>query len=325
TIATIASFLIGELVPKNMALSAPRKILKLVAGFQLGFTFVFKPLILLLNNNGNWFVRLFGIEPKEELSSARSAEELASLVRRSATLGSLESDTAKLLEKTLSMTSLLASDIMTPRPKMHSLERTESSAALVDLAAKTGHSRFPIIGEDADDIVGVAHVKQAVAIPLERRENVPVTAIMVEPIRVPGTMPLDRLILQLRGRGLQFGVVVDEYGGTAGIATLEDAVEELVGELADEHDRAKAPIVANADGSVTFSGLARPSELREVGLEIADDEDYDTMAGFVMSELGKIPEDGDVVELPTGQLKVMRMDGRRVDRIKFEPGVQDAE
>lgn len=325
TIATIASFLIGELVPKNMALSAPRKILKLVAGFQLGFTFVFKPLILLLNNNGNWFVRLFGIEPKEELSSARSAEELASLVRRSATLGSLESDTAKLLEKTLSMTSLLASDIMTPRPKMHSLERTESSAALVDLAAKTGHSRFPIIGEDADDIVGVAHVKQAVAIPLERRENVPVTAIMVEPIRVPGTMPLDRLILQLRGRGLQFGVVVDEYGGTAGIATLEDAVEELVGELADEHDRAKAPIVANADGSVSFSGLARPSELREVGLEIADDEDYDTMAGFVMSELGKIPEDGDVVELPTGQLKVMRMDGRRVDRIKFEPGVQDAE
>jgi CBS domain containing-hemolysin-like protein len=223
------------------------------------------------------------------------------------------------------MTSLLASDIMTPRPKMHSLERTESSAALVDLAAKTGHSRFPIIGDDADDIVGVAHVKQAVAIPLERRENVPVTAIMVEPIRVPGTMPLDRLILQLRGRGLQFGVVVDEYGGTAGIATLEDAVEELVGELADEHDRAKAPIVANADGSVSFSGLARPSELREVGLEIADDEDYDTMAGFVMSELGKIPEDGDVVELPTGQLKVMRMDGRRVDRIKFEPGVQDAE
>lgn len=325
TIATVASFLIGELVPKNMALSAPRKVLKLVAAFQLGFTFIFKPLIVFLNNNGNWFVRRFGIEPKEELSAARTAEELASLVRRSATLGSLESDTAKLLEKTLSMSTLTASDIMTPRPKMHSLEREQSSADLVTLSRESGHSRFPILGEDADDIIGVAHVKQAVAIPLGRRSNVPVTAVMVEPVRVPETMPLDNLILHLRNRGLQFGVVVDEYGGTAGIVTLEDAVEELVGELADEHDRAKAPILTAADGSVTFSGLARPSELREVGLEISDDEDYDTMAGFVMAELGKIPQEGDLVELPTGQLRVIRMDGRRVDRIKYSPEVTGGE
>ena len=158
-----------------------------------------------------------------------------------------------------------------------------------------------------------------------RRSNVPVTAVMVEPVRVPETKPLDNLILHLRNRGLQFGVVVDEYGGTAGIVTLEDAVEELVGELADEHDRAKAPILPAADGSVTFSGLARPSELREVGLEIADDEDYDTMAGFVMAELGKIPQEGDLVELPTGQLRVIRMDGRRVDRIKYSPEVTGGE
>ena len=318
TIATIASFLIGELVPKNMALSAPKKVLKWVAAFQLGFTFVFKPLIVFLNNNGNWFVRRFGIEPKEELSAARSAEELSSLVRRSASLGSLESDTAKLLEKTLAMTTLVASDIMTPRPKMHSLDRTESAAALVQLAKETGHSRFPILGEDSDDIVGVAHLKHAVAIPLERRVNVPVTAIMVEPVRVPETMPLDRLILQLRGKGLQFGIVLDEYGGTAGIATLEDAVEELVGELADEHDRTKAHIVAHSDGSASFSGLARPSELAEHGIEIPEDEDYDTISGFIMSELGRIPNDGDVVAITGGTLRILRMDGRRVDRIKFE-------
>lgn len=321
--ATIASFLFGELVPKNMALSSPKKVLKAVAPFQLGFTFIFKFLILFLNNNGNWILRKVGIEPKEELSVARSAEELTSLVRRSATLGTLESDTAKLLEKTLSMTSLLASDIMTPRPQMHTIEREQSAQELVALARETGHSRFPVLGEDSDDIVGVAHVKQAVAIPLERRAQVPVTAIMVEPVRVPETMPLDRLILTLRGKGLQFGVVVDEYGGTAGIATLEDAVEELIGELADEHDRTKAHIVQYSDGSASFSGLARPSELREIGLKIADDEDYDTIAGFVMSELGKIPQDGDVVELPTGELKVIRMDGRRVDRIKYQPAGDD--
>jgi CBS domain containing-hemolysin-like protein len=322
-IATVASFLLGELVPKNMALSSPKRVLKAVAPFQLGFTFVFNFLILFLNNNGNWILRRFGIEPKEELSVARSAEELTSLVRRSATLGTLESDTAKLLEKTLSMTSLLASDIMTPRPQMHTIEREQSAQDLVRLAKETGNSRFPVLGEDSDDIIGVAHLKQAVAIPLDRRAQVPVTAIVVEPVRVPGTMPLDRLILTLRGKGLQFGVVVDEYGGTAGIVTLEDAVEELIGELADEHDRTKAHIVQYSDGSASFSGLARPSELREIGLDIADDEDYDTIAGFVMSELGKIPQDGDVVELPTGELKVIRMDGRRVDRIKYQPGGDD--
>ncbi len=322
-IATVASFLLGELVPKNMALSAPKKVLKAVAPFQLGFTFIFKFLIVFLNNNGNFILRRFGIEPKEELSVARSAEELTSLVRRSATLGTLESDTAKLIEKTLTLTSLLASDIMTPRPQMHTLEREQSAKDLVDLARESGHSRFPILGEDSDDIVGVAHVKQAVAIPPERRAQVPVTAIMVEPVRVPETMPLDRLILTLRGRGLQFGVVVDEYGGTAGIATLEDAVEELIGDLSDEHDRTKAHIVQYSDGSASFSGLARPGELREIGMKISDDEDYDTIAGFVMSELGKIPQDGDVVELPTGQLRVIRMDGRRVDRIKYQPSEED--
>jgi len=323
TIATVASFLLGELVPKNMALSAPKKVLKGVAPFQLGFTFIFKFLIVFLNNNGNFILRRFGIEPKEELSVARSAEELTSLVRRSASLGTLESDTAKLIEKTLTLTSLLASDIMTPRPQMHTLEREQSAKDLIDLARESGHSRFPILGEDSDDIVGVAHVKHAVAIPPQRRAQVPVSAIMVEPVRVPETMPLDRLILTLRGRGLQFGVVVDEYGGTAGIATLEDAVEELIGDLSDEHDRTKAHIVQYSDGSVSFSGLARPGELREIGLKISDDEDYDTIAGFVMSELGKIPQDGDVVELPTGQLKVIRMDGRRVDRIKYQPSEED--
>lgn len=319
TIATLLSFLIGELVPKNMALSAPIKVLRFVVGFQIAFSWVFKPLIWFLNQNGNWLVRRFGIEPKEELSSARSGEELAALVRRSAHLGSLEQDTAQLIEKTISLSKLLANDVMTPRPKMHSLLREQNAADLVDLAKQTGHSRFPVEGEDQDDIVGVVHLKRAISIPLERRGQVPVSALMVEPVRVPETMPLDALILHLRGKGLQFGVVIDEYGGTAGIVTLEDAIEELVGELDDEHDKARSHIVNYLDGSVAFSAMLRPAELKEHGVAIAEDEDYDTVSGFIMSELERIPEVGDRVLMASGSLEVIRMDGRRVDRVKFTP------
>ena len=132
-------------------------------------------------------------------------------------------------------------------------------------------------------------------------------------------MPLDALILQLRGKGLQFGVVIDEYGGTAGIVTLEDAIEELVGDLDDEHDKARSSVTRFSDGSLAFSGLLRPAELREHGLFIAEDEDYDTVSGFMMSELEKIPVTGDQVKIPAGFLTVTRMDGRRVDRVRFEP------
>ena len=208
---------------------------------------------------------------------------------------------------------------------MFSLERDANAEDLIELARTTGHSRFPVTGEDTDDIVGVVHLKRAISIPLERRSQVPVSALMVDPIRVPETMALDRLILQLRGKGLQFGVVIDEYGGTAGIVTLEDAVEELVGELSDEHDRIRSNLVQYANGTLVFSGLTRPSELEEFGLEIEEHDDYDTVSGFVMSELGRIPETGDEVQVSGGKLIVVRMDGRRVDRIRFEPEVSDVE
>lgn len=319
-IATLFSFLIGELVPKNMALSAPIRVLRLVVRFQLAFTWVFGPLIKLLNANGNALVRLFGVEPKEELSGARSAEELSSLVRRAATMGSLEQDTAKLIEKTLGLSNMTAADIMTPRPKMHSLQRDATAAELLELAKATGHSRFPVTGEDVDDIVGLVHLKRAMAVPPERRGQVPVAALMIDPVRVPETMPLERLMITLREQGFQLAIVIDEYGGTAGIATLEDAVEELVGDLADEHDRARGPVVRLRDGSMSISGLTRPSELVDFGLYIQEHEDYDTISGFLMSTLGKIPDVGDVVPLAAGELRVIAMDGRRVDRIRYTPG-----
>jgi CBS domain containing-hemolysin-like protein len=276
-------------------------------------------MIFILNKVGNAIVRSFGIEPKEELSSSRTAEELTSLVRRSASTGALDAQTATLLTKTLALSQLVAADVMTPRPRMQSLSKDSSLAELIDLSIKTGHSRFPIVDGSSDDILGVAHVKQAAAVPREKRGEVPVTAIMVEAPRVPETMRLESLMVELRAKGLQLAIVVDEYGGTAGLATLEDLIEELVGELDDEHDRAKAGITRGANSSVLFPGMIRPDELREMAIKVPADRAYETVAGFLMAELGRIPSVGDEVSIEDGVLRIERMDGRRVDRVRFTP------
>lgn len=317
TIATLISFLFGELVPKNMALSVPIGTLKAIAIFQITFTYLFYFIIIFLNNTGNFFVRRFGVEPKEELSAARSAEELSSLVMRSASLGSLEENTATLLSRTLRLAELNASEIMTPRPKMNYLDSKQSAADVIVLSIDSGHSRFPVTGEDIDDIIGAVHLKHALAVPMEKRETVPVSALMQDVIRVPETMSLERLTLDLRERGLQIAIVIDEYGGTAGMATLEDLVEEIVGELDDEHDERLGNLTVVSGDQVSFSGLKRPDELEVFGIEIPDSDDYDTASGFVMTELGRVPEVGDEVELDTGVIRVALMDGRRIDRLRF--------
>jgi CBS domain containing-hemolysin-like protein len=318
-VATLVSMIIGELVPKNFALALPIHTAKVVIPFQTLFTTVFKPAVVVLNESANRILRAVGIDPKEELSGARTAEELSSLVRRSASAGLLEKDTATLLHRTLQFSGHTASDVMTPRLRVSSIQRTGSAQAVIELARQTGYSRFPVIDESVDDVVGIVHVKQAVAVPRERRADVPVSALSSEALRVPETMKLDGLLGELRGRGYQMAIVVDEYGGTAGVATLEDLVEELVGEVADEHDRTRAGVVRSLD-SVTFPGMLRPDELLErTGIVVPEDGPYETVAGFVMSELGRLPVVGDTVTLPVGELKVERLDGRRIDRLRFTP------
>ena len=318
-IATLFSTLFGELVPKKLALTNPLAVNRFVVLFQMAFTWLFGWMIAALNGIGNSTVRALGIEPKEELSSTRTAEELASLVKRSATLGAMDQQTATLITKTLALSQLMAADIMTPRPKMHSIDREASVADVVALCNQTGHSRFPVIDGSSDDVVGLVHVKQAASVPRAKRSEVPVTAIMVEAERVPETMHLEKLMGLLRSKGLQLAIVVDEYGGTAGLATLEDLVEELVGELADEHDRSRVGVRRGVGDSVLFPGLMRPDELRELAIQIADHGAYETVAGFVMHQLGVIPKVGDEVAVGNGTLRVERMDGRRVDRVRFTP------
>jgi CBS domain containing-hemolysin-like protein len=318
-IATLLSMVIGELVPKNFALALPRQTARLVIPFQVLFTTVFKPAVLLLNNSANGILRLLGIEPKEELSGARTAEELSSLVRRSAMEGLLEADTAVLLDRTLMFSGHTAADVMTPRLRVATVERGDSAQDVIDLAKSTGYSRFPVVDHDVDDIVGLVHVKQAVAVPRAKRAQVPASALQTEPVRVPETMKLDMMLGELRGRGYQMAIVVDEYGGTAGVATLEDLVEELVGELMDEHDRARADVVRGRD-STTFPGMLRPDELLDrADITVPEEGPYETVAGFVMSEIGRLPVVGDEVEIEDGTLRVERLDGRRIDRIRFTP------
>lgn len=318
-IATVFSMIIGELVPKNFALAIPRQTAKLVMPFQVAFTTVFRPAIAMLNGSANGVLRAVGIEPKEELSGARTAEELSSLVRRSASAGVLEEDTASLLDRSLTFARLTAADVMTPRPSIHALAAEDSAEDVIQLARRTGHSRFPVYGESMDDITGIVHLKAAVSVPRERRADVPAAALATEPLRFPEAVHLDALVAELRARGYQMAVVVDEYGGTAGVVTLEDLVEEIVGEVLDEHDRRRAGIV-RTDTSVIFPGELRPDELLDrTGIRVPEGEVYDTVGGFIMSVLERIPAVGDALELEDGTIEVQRMDGRRVDRVRFTP------
>ncbi|WP_347107838.1 hemolysin family protein [Paenarthrobacter sp. S56] len=318
-LATLLSMLLGELVPKNMAIALAFTLGKRLARPQLIFTAVFKPAIIVLNGFSNKVLNLFGLEAKEEISGARTPAELASLVRRSAELGTLDAGTANFVARTLNFSGRTAADVMTPRIRMETIDADQPVSDILDAARRTGYSRFPVIGDSADDIRGVVHIKKAVAVPSDRRAKLEAGAIMTEVLRVPETIHLDSLLTELREGNLQLAVVLDEYGGTAGIATLEDLVEEIVGEVSDEHDKVRPGLLQSASGDWYFPGLLRPDEVSEQipGLKVPDESAYETVGGYVMSKLGRIAKVGDVVDAGGGTLTVTRMDGRRIDRICF--------
>lgn len=327
------SMLFGELIPKNFALSNPYGTARQVVPLQRQFTRLLRPVIAVLNGSANVILRRFGIEPREELSGARSASELVALVRRSAEEGTLERSVATLLTNSIELDELSAVDVMTDRMRMVVVERDATASDVVEAARRSGHSRFPVIGEDRDDVVGLVHLRRAVAVPYQRRAEVPAAALMGDVPRVPETVRLGPLLVELRGFGLQMAVVVDEYGGTSGVVTLEDVVEELVGDVADEHDPRRSGSARGADGSWLVPGVMRPDELTEVtGLHVPDEGAYETLGGLVMAHLGRVPEPGDhvvVVEPPSRvELWVEAMDGRRVERLRLravEPTTDEGE
>jgi CBS domain containing-hemolysin-like protein len=317
--ATLFSMIAGELIPKNFALALPLATAKAVIPFQSAFTSAFKPLIVLFNSTANRVVRALGIEPKEELSGARSAEELSALVRHSALAGALDQDQAVLLRRSLEFADYTADEVMTPRVRMSTVERDSTAAEIVRLSSESGHSRFPVTGENIDDIVGLVHVKHAFAVPTRDWERVTAGELMGRVVRVPDSIGVDALLGELRTNGSLIAVVVDEYGGTAGVVTLEDLVEELVGELEDEHEVDVEVIQRNED-SLVFPAALRPDELFErTGIEVPDDGDYETIGGYIAEQLERIPEVGDEVVTETGTLRVVEVDGARVEQIEYFP------
>lgn len=327
-LATSLSMVFGELVPKNLAVARPLPTARASAGPQLLFSTLFTPAIKLTNGTANWILRRLGIEPAEELRSARSPEELGALVRNSAERGAIDSDTALLVDRSLQFGSRSAEEFMTPRTEIEVLQADDTLADLMAAAGRTGFSRFPVVTGDLDETIGIVHVKQVFGVRPEQRPATRLDGLAVPVPRVPSTLDGDALMEQVRANGLQAALVVDEYGGTAGMVTVEDLIEEIVGDVRDEHDLG-VPDVRRSGDSWEVAGLLRIDEVASAVGFRAPDGEYETIGGLVLETLGHIPRPGDAVELsafnPEGvatdsvhwQAVVVEMDGRRIDRLRL--------
>jgi CBS domain containing-hemolysin-like protein len=319
-LASALQMVVGELVPKNWAVSRPLQVARFVAGPQHLFSRLFRPVIAALNTVANRLVRALGVEPADELASARTPGELVSLARHSAQAGALEQDTADLFVRTLSLGDLTAQHVMTPRVKVSALQSSATAEDVVNLTRATGLSRFPVYREKIDEIVGMVHLKDALAVPVHDRLRTPVGRIAMQPLLVPETLPVQPLLALLRSEQ-PIAVVVDEYGGTAGVVTLEDIVEELVGEVRDEHDGQNLPELAAVpaeEGRPAWEadGSCRVDILQRIGLDVPEGP-YETVAGLVADLLGRIPVPGDRAELPGWRLSVRQVGHYRAERVRL--------
>ncbi|MFC7622346.1 hemolysin family protein [Microlunatus sp. GCM10028923] len=330
--STVITMLLGELIPKNLALALPMRIAALTQLPMRAFTKAMAWPIRLLNGAANAILRFNGIEPQEELRSARSPNELRYLIRRSASEGALDRPTADLVDRSIAFGDRTAADVRVARVRVRFLWAGDSAADLIRATRESGHSRFPVLGRDADDVLGLVHLRQALQIEASRRDQVRLGELIQPVPRVPDTIELDPLLAELRAAPHQFALVVDEYGGNDGIVTLEDLVEEIVGEIADEHDRLATSVSARA-GNWTLSGLLRPDEVTErTGIVLPEHSDYETIAGLVLHRLGRIAAPGDTVrvrgeraqrseefvpEPVEVELRVEQVVRRRIDRLRL--------
>lgn len=320
-LASGLQMVLGELVPKNAAIARPLGVARVAGPFQVGFSRLCRPLIVFLNGSANYFVRKLGIEPQEELGSARSPDELAQLVRHSARAGVLPAGTARVLHRALRFAEKQAAEAMTPRTELVTLPSTASVSELMNTARECGHSRIPVRGQDLDEIVGVAVLRDALRVPAADRAHTPLTRIARAPVLIPTSLDLKRAVERLREGRTQLAIVVDEYGGTAGVLTAEDLAEELVGDLADEHDPADEPDAppqrVPSSRVLRLSGLLRADEVEEASGWRLPEGDYSTLAGLVLARLGRLPRIGDHVDVDGRRLTVIAMDRHRIDEVEL--------
>ncbi|HEX2773421.1 MAG TPA: hemolysin family protein [Micromonosporaceae bacterium] len=322
-LATLLSMLFGELVPKNAALARPMRTALATAGPMRRFCRVFGWLIRTLNNSANWLVRRLGVEPQEELASARSPEELGLLAAISAQAGALPRDTAMLLQRTIRFADKRAAEAMTPRVDVVALRTSATVAELLALAKETGHTRFPVYQDTLDAVIGVAAVPDALGVPPSQRPSTSVAAVARAPVLVPESLDLDGVLAALASAGADLAIVVDEYGGTDGVVTVEDLVEELVGEIADEFDPDAVYLegrqeltVPGGERTYLVDGMLRADELAEqTGFRLPEGP-YETLAGFLMARLGRIPVGGESVYENGWEFTVVEVDRRRIEQVR---------
>ena len=336
-VATFLSMVFGELVPKNLAITSPLPTARFVVPPVNAFNSVFRWFINSLNRSANVIVRKMGIEPADELASARSGQELGAMVRNSAEAGGLDAKTAAVIDRSLRFGETTAEEVMTPRSTIDSLDAEDTVADLIALARESGHSRFPVRRGDLDDTIGVVHIKDAFSVPKAERASTQL-ATLARPVPfVPGTLDGDAVLNRVRSAGSQVVLVADEYGGTQGLVTIEYVVEEILGEVYDEYDdREEQRDFQRFGTSWEVAGLVRLDELGETVGYAAPDGPYETLGGLVMATLGRIPRVGDKIVLPqTAALsfqeeleasgdgfwlaRVTVMDERRVERVILSP------
>ena len=314
-INVVVVFIIAEAAPKTWALQHTDRAALATA-----------PLIVLIGRMFRWIADVLitvtnVILPGKGLEQGPfvTEEEIIALMGEAAEASVIEEEERDLIESIIDFGDTVAREIMVPRTDMVSFEVEYRVADCVEIAILNGLSRFPVYRENIDDIVGIVYAKDLMRAERDQRGTETIEGLMRPPQLIPETKRVAELLREMQSRQTHIAIVVDEYGGTAGVVTLEDLVEEIVGEVLDEHDRSRAGVVRTA-ASLTFPGDLRPDELLDrAGVRVPEGEVYDTVGGFLMAELERIPKVGDTVEVEDGLLTVHRMDGRRVDRVQFTP------
>lgn len=314
-LSTAVQMVVGELAPKNLGIARPETFSRALAPGMRVFLIVAGPLIRVFDSAANGLLRGMGVEPVEELDVTVDAGELAQLIGESEHAGALSDSQAELLERALAFRERRVAEVMVPAPHVLSVPADATAADLRELAVRSGRSRFPVTDDGLDDVVGVVRAKDVLCVPLEQRATTPVRALASEPLVVPESTTLVPLLAALQRDRSPLAVVVDEHGATAGLITLEDVVEELVGEIRDEHDRAEPRVIAQPGGAWIVPGSWRPDEVaRDTGVALPEG-DYETVGGLVMDRLGRVPSPGDTVEVEGVTLRVLRTDGHAVARV----------
>ena len=314
-IITFLHIVLGELAPKTLALVHPEETSMWLAGPLIGFAKATNPFIWVLNGTANALLRLFGTRPLSEAERVHRPEEILMLARQSKESGELDEEDMRLIEGVFEFSEKNLRDVMTPRTDVVALPLDISIEQAAQRVTEAMRSRYPVYRESLDDIVGVVHVKQIFGA-LLHEDSGSVSSLMREPLFLPGTREVEDALADMRRLRVHIAVVIDEYGGTAGIVTMEDLLEEIVGEVYDEYDEGTAPITA-VTGGVIVPGDAEIEDLDKQFGMLASDQQYQTVGGLVFGHLGRLPRPGDRIQLDDLTITVLKMDRQRVAEVRL--------